>query len=188
MQSIRGLFGTAQVDLFVSETSTHWPTWFSLIEKTKPLGQDALAHKRSDCLHYAFPSLPIILSTLLRVLYCGHFWWPLSGQPGLGFTAAPTLLRDALGPPQQEGYPVSAGGSSQHVKAITSAKCVGEIHALSVSDTCPRWNPDSCGVTPWPNTAFLPKVLACSHLNQPIQLGQFDPPSGRSQVKAQCTP
>ena len=64
--------------------------------------------------------------------------------------------------------------------AITSAKRVGELHALSVSDTCLRWNPDGSGVTLWPNVAFLPKVLATSHLNQPIRLAQFNPPPGES--------
>ena len=59
--------------------------------------------------------------------------------------------------------------------AITSAKRVGELHALSVSDTCLRWNSDGSGVTLWPNVAFLPKVLPRNHLNQPIQLARFDP-------------
>lgn len=62
--------------------------------------------------------------------------------------------------------------------AITSAKRVSELHALSVSNTCMRWNPDGSGVTLWPNVAFLPKVLSTSHLNQPIRLAQFNPPPG----------
>ena len=62
--------------------------------------------------------------------------------------------------------------------AITSAKRVGELHALSTSDSCLRWNPDGSGVTLWPNTAFLPKVLSTAHLNQPIRLAQFNPPLG----------
>ena len=59
--------------------------------------------------------------------------------------------------------------------AITSAKRVGEIHALSVSPSCLRWNSDESGVILWPNTAFLPKVLSTAHLNQPIRLAQFVP-------------
>ena len=62
--------------------------------------------------------------------------------------------------------------------AITSAKRVSELHALSVSDSCLRWNSDGSGVTLWPNIAFLPKVLANSHLNQPIRLARFNPPPG----------
>ncbi len=31
--------------------------------------------------------------------------------------------------------------------AITSAKHVGELHALSVSDSCLRWNSNGSGVT-----------------------------------------
>ncbi|KAK0135107.1 hypothetical protein N1851_029077 [Merluccius polli] len=41
--------------------------------------------------------------------------------------------------------------------AITSARRVGELHALSVSESCLRWNSDGSGVTLWPNAAFLPK-------------------------------
>ena len=62
--------------------------------------------------------------------------------------------------------------------AITSAKRVSELHALSISDSCLRWNPDGSGVTLWPNTAFLPKVLSTAHLNQPIRLARFNPPPG----------
>lgn len=62
--------------------------------------------------------------------------------------------------------------------ALSSAKRVGELHALSVSDSCLRWQPDGSGVTLWPNAAFLPKVLSRAHLDQPIRLARFDPPSG----------
>lgn len=56
---------------------------------------------------------------------------------------------------------------------ITSAKRVGELHAFSVSESRVRWNSDGSGVTLWPNAPFLPKVLTCSHINQPIQLAQL---------------
>ncbi len=62
--------------------------------------------------------------------------------------------------------------------AITSAKCVSELHALSVGDSCLRWNSDGSGITLWPNTAFLPNVLSHSHLNHPIRLARFNPPPG----------
>ncbi|KAK9542065.1 hypothetical protein VZT92_002063 [Zoarces viviparus] len=70
--------------------------------------------------------------------------------------------------------------------AITSAKRVGELHALSVSESCLRWNSDGSGVTLWPNAAFLPKVLTRSHINQPIQLAAFDPPSGEERSRLLC--
>jgi len=70
--------------------------------------------------------------------------------------------------------------------AITSAKRVSELHALSVSESCLRWNSDGSGVTLWPNAAFLPKVLTCSYLNQPVRLAQFDPPSGEERSKLLC--
>ena len=72
--------------------------------------------------------------------------------------------------------------------AITSAKRVSELHALSTSDTCLRWNPDGSGVTLWPNTAFLPKVLATAHLNQPIRLAQFNPPPGEQTDQLKLCP
>lgn len=59
--------------------------------------------------------------------------------------------------------------------AVTSAKRVGELHALSVSESCLRWGPDGPWVTLWPNVAFLPKVLPRNHLNRPIHLAWFDP-------------
>ena len=58
--------------------------------------------------------------------------------------------------------------------AVVSAKRVGELHALSVSETCLRWNPDGSGVILWPNVAFLPKVLTTTYVNQPIKLARFD--------------
>lgn len=41
---------------------------------------------------------------------------------------------------------------------------------------CLWWNLDGSGVTLWPNTADLFKVLPQANLNQPNCLGQFDPP------------
>ena len=70
--------------------------------------------------------------------------------------------------------------------AITTAKRVGELHALSVADTCLRWNPDGSGVVLWPNVAFLPKLLSCTHFNQPIQLARFDSPSEESEPEMLC--
>ncbi|KAK0136689.1 hypothetical protein N1851_027136 [Merluccius polli] len=51
------------------------------------------------------------------------------------------------------------GGRTQtaFLLAITSAKRVGELHALSVSQMCLRWYPDGSGVTLLPNPSFLPK-------------------------------
>jgi len=112
-------------------------------------------------------------------------------------TRAPTwdlpLVLEALSSPPFE--PLGQGGlkwlsmKTAFLLAITSAKRVGELHALSVSDTCLRWNSDGSGVTLWPNIAFLPKVLPYNHLNQPIQLARFDPPAvGRVGLSccAQC--
>ena len=70
--------------------------------------------------------------------------------------------------------------------AITSAKRVGELHALSVSESCLRWGPEGSGVTLWPNVAFLPKTLPRGHVNRPIHLARFDPPATDGELRALC--
>ena len=70
--------------------------------------------------------------------------------------------------------------------AIASAKHIGELHALSVSDSCLRWNSDGSGVTLWPNPAFLPKVLSSSNLNRPVRLAQFVASEGEDRFKLLC--
>ena len=89
VESMWGLFGRAEVDLFASEESAHCPLWFSWAEASSPLGQDALAHDWPDRPLYAYPPLPLILPTLQRVLLQGHrlllvapfwpgrLWYPL---------------------------------------------------------------------------------------------------------------
>ncbi|XP_041802371.1 uncharacterized protein LOC121613147, partial [Chelmon rostratus] len=98
------------------------------------------------------------------------------------------LVLDALCSPPFE--PLAQAGlrwlsvKTAFLLAITSAKRVSELHALSVSSSCLRWNSDGSGVTLWPNPAFLPKVLSNSHLNQPIHLPRFDPPVGEGDGKS----
>ncbi|XP_057713573.1 uncharacterized protein LOC130929952 [Corythoichthys intestinalis] len=70
--AIWGVFGQAEVDLFASRESAHCPLWFSLGERSSPLGQDALAHPWPRVLLYAFPPLPLIWLTLRRVSLEGH--------------------------------------------------------------------------------------------------------------------
>ncbi|XP_047223474.1 uncharacterized protein LOC124869581 [Girardinichthys multiradiatus] len=59
--------------------------------------------------------------------------------------------------------------------AIASAKRVGELHALSVSEPCCRWNPDGSGVTLWTNASFVPKVPAVAGSVLPLRLSRFNP-------------
>jgi len=59
--------------------------------------------------------------------------------------------------------------------AICSAKRVGELHSLSVSEECLRWKAEKMGVFLWPNPSFLPKVLKPSTINQVIELDAFRP-------------
>lgn len=70
--------------------------------------------------------------------------------------------------------------------AITSAKRVGELHALSVSESCLRWGPEGSGVTLWPNVAFLPKTLPRGHVNRPIYLARFVPPAADDDLRVLC--
>lgn len=56
---------------------------------------------------------------------------------------------------------------------IASAKCVRELHALSVARACWQWYPSELGVTMWPDPAFLPEKLSAFHVNWPINLAAF---------------
>ena len=62
--------------------------------------------------------------------------------------------------------------------AVTSAKRVGELHALSIAKDCLRWASDGSGVTMWPNPSFLPKRISAFHINQPLTLTAYAPRSG----------
>ena len=57
--------------------------------------------------------------------------------------------------------------------ALSSARRVGELHALSVGDECMRWKAGGSGVFLWPNPFFLPKVMSEAALNQVIELDAF---------------
>ena len=54
--------------------------------------------------------------------------------------------------------------------AITSARRIGELHALSVHRDCCTFSPEGSKVVLRPNPAFLPKVLSDFHLSQSIEL------------------
>ncbi|KAK0143821.1 hypothetical protein N1851_017978 [Merluccius polli] len=56
--------------------------------------------------------------------------------------------------------------------AIASAKRASELHALSVSEQCIRWNSDGTGVALWPNPSFFPRG---AHYNQVIELAAYGP-------------
>lgn len=58
--------------------------------------------------------------------------------------------------------------------AMVSAKRVGELQALSVHESCCRWNPDRSGVSLWPDPTFVPKVVSSMSGTQPLQLARFD--------------
>ena len=62
--------------------------------------------------------------------------------------------------------------------AVTSARRVGELHALSVSAECLQMGPGKSSVTLRPNSSFLPKVLSVGHVNRPLQLSAYTPSTG----------
>ena len=72
--------------------------------------------------------------------------------------------------------------------AITSAKRVGELHALSISNSCLSWSPDGNAVELRPNASFLPKVLPQSHANAPVTFVKFQNAQGEPQGKAELCP
>lgn len=58
--------------------------------------------------------------------------------------------------------------------AITSAKSVGEIHALSISRDCLQWHSGGSRVTLWPKPSFMPKSVSSTFVNQPFTLAAFE--------------
>ena len=62
--------------------------------------------------------------------------------------------------------------------AVTSAKRIGELHALSVHADCFYVKPDGAGIVLRPNPAFVPKILSAQNLNQVLNqaLDPFHPP------------
>ena len=61
--------------------------------------------------------------------------------------------------------------------ALCSARRVGELCALSVSDDCLRWREGGTSVSLWPNPAFLPKVVNRQSINQVLEVDAFQPAS-----------
>ena len=61
--------------------------------------------------------------------------------------------------------------------AVTSARRVSELYALSVHGDCCRFSPDSSSVALRPNPAFLPTVLTEFHLAQSVELRSLSSPS-----------
>ncbi|XP_059894386.1 uncharacterized protein LOC132447566, partial [Gadus macrocephalus] len=125
-------YGRAVADLFASEETTHCPLWFSLTERTSPLGQDALAHAWPDSLLYAFPPIPLLLATLDRVqrgchsllLVAPH--WP--GRPWF-----PPLLKLLNGEPwclpERQDLLSQVGGRIWHTNPGRLRLCVWPLRA-----------------------------------------------------------
>ncbi|XP_047229391.1 uncharacterized protein LOC124872980, partial [Girardinichthys multiradiatus] len=65
--------------------------------------------------------------------------------------------------------------------ALTTAKRVGDLHALSVNPTCIHFSPDGSKVTLRPNAAYLPKVIPSDYSSMTMELSSFCPPSFASE-------
>lgn len=59
--------------------------------------------------------------------------------------------------------------------AMTSAKRLSELHALSVNEVCIKWNLTGTGVAHWTNPSFFPKMLAPDHFKRVIELAAYHP-------------
>ncbi|XP_038139793.1 uncharacterized protein LOC119782750, partial [Cyprinodon tularosa] len=96
------------------------------------------------------------------------------------------VLEGLKGPP----FEPLLGSSLKHLSlktvlllALASAKRVSDIHALSVSPACTRFDPEYTRMVLKPNPAFVPKVVgSCS----PIELAAFAAPPGERRAHTLC--
>lgn len=59
--------------------------------------------------------------------------------------------------------------------ALASVKRVGDMHALSVSNSCMDFGPGDCKVVLKPRKGYVPKVLSTPFRDQVITLSAFAP-------------
>ncbi|MGH0171934.1 UNVERIFIED_CONTAM: hypothetical protein FKN15_074097 [Acipenser sinensis] len=71
--------------------------------------------------------------------------------------------------------------------AITSAKQISELQALSVHSSCVRMCEDGSRVSLRTKPAFLPKVITAFHINQSVELESFHPPPFASTADERLT-
>ena len=94
-----------------------------------------------------------------------------------------TLVLDAL--TQAPFEPLEAVGlkhltlKTALLVALTSAKRVSDLHALSISPECMQFNDDNSRVTIRPNPAFVPKNFLAP--SAPVDLKAFHPPPFNSE-------
>ena len=72
--------------------------------------------------------------------------------------------------------------------ALASAKCVSDIHALSIHPSCMQFAPDGSRVTLYPNTAYLPKIMPRSYQSMAIKLSAFCLPPRSAEEQRQPHP
>ena len=143
------------------------------MERTSPLGQDALAHAWPDSQLYAFPPIPLLLATLDRVQRTSH-----------------SLLLVASHWPGRPWFPSSTYG--EYVDATTSLRkmdnlfvCYGgcrkgaALSKLSLShwivDVVLMQTEHRGSLCPWPLSATLPGVRLHHGLPQRFFFRTFAP-------------
>lgn len=72
VQRIWQQFRRAEIDLFVTEVTTHCRLWFARIETSSPLGLGALSHEWPDCLLYVFPFSSAVVGNFAQLAQCNH--------------------------------------------------------------------------------------------------------------------
>ncbi|CAM4449878.1 unnamed protein product [Leuciscus chuanchicus] len=60
--------------------------------------------------------------------------------------------------------------------ALSSLKCIGDLQALSISESCLDFAPGLVKVTLRPRSGYVPKVLSTAFRSQVINLNAFHPP------------
>ncbi|XP_024865142.1 uncharacterized protein LOC108244802 [Kryptolebias marmoratus] len=123
----------------------------------KPVGQHPLVCRFMKGARRKLPTsrpfVPLWDLTLVLEALCHHPFEPLEGISMKFLTLKTALLL-----------------------ALTTAKRVGELHALSVSPTCLQWAPGLSKVCLRPNPAFVPKVMETSYRCSMVELPAFHPP------------
>ncbi len=138
-------FGQAQVDLFVSQETSHCPLWFSLTHPT-PLGLDAMTQTWPRLRLYAFPPIALLPGVLERVrgdrvplLLIA----PRGGQAEYGSQIYYPFSMGFLWSSRQEGPSVPSGGLDISPPSRTM-ETVGLASERLPGISFPQWYAEAC--------------------------------------------
>lgn len=100
-------------------------------------------------------------------------------KPSVPSWDLPLVLEALCGPPFEPIESVDMKFLSYKTAlllALTSAKRVGDLHALSVHPSCTQFTPDGSKVTLRPNAAYLPKIIPAAYSSMTFELLSYCPP------------